>query len=281
MTQKGNTMRRRAAGAGAAAIGAVTAITALVIGMTAGHAETTTSSAYGIAAVGPIPIEPTPFVESTDGTDQTSTQLELPENPLIALAAAKVNAGESTASVKLVDLALAPGAELPEELAPLQDALDQLAEGLAPLCEAGDPIEQIPPNPITDLIPEGALDPQQLCDSLSGGAPALLEVGLVEVFCEGDTGGLDVADITLLGQDIPIPPVEPNMVIIPPNPLLSITANKQTENEDGSFTVEGLVIDVGEGTEVITLGSATCGGAGEEPTAPAPTPVTTPLPVTG
>lgn len=269
-------------------MGAATAIVALVAGTTVGHAEATTSSAYGLSATGFLPIEPTPQVESTDGTQQTASELEIPENPLLALKAATVTAADNSASVELLNFALLPGAELPAELAPLQDGLNQLSEGLAPLCDAGNPVEQFPPNPITDGLPEGVteqLDPQKLCDTLDGEFPAVLGIDLIKVACTGKTGTLEIANLTVLGQPITIPGTEPNTEI-PVDPLANITINKQTENDDGSFTVEGVVIDVGDGAEVITLGSATCGGAGGSappsgPTATAPAPVTTGLPVTG
>lgn len=269
-------------------MGAATAIVALVVGTTVGHAEATTSSAYGLGAEGAVPIEPTPQVESTDGTPQTSSELQIPDNPLIALEVAKVSAAENTASVELVNFALLPGAELPEQLAPLKDALNQLAEGLEQVCGSGNPVEQFPPNPITDALPKEVteqLDPQKLCDGLAGEFPAVLGIDLIKVACTGKTGTVEVANLTVLGQPVTIPGPEANTEI-PADPLANITINKQTENEDGSFTVEGVVLNVGDGAEVITLGSATCGGAGGStppsgPTATPPAPVTTGLPVTG
>lgn len=55
--------------AGAAAIGAVTAVTAMLIGNTVAVADEdgAVNSAYGISAAGLIPIEPTPEVVSEDG----------------------------------------------------------------------------------------------------------------------------------------------------------------------------------------------------------------------
>lgn len=282
-------MRRRAiATAGAATLGAATAVAALVIGTTTGFAETTTSSAYGIEAVGPIPIEPTPYVESTDGSTKTASGGELPEElaPLATLKIGALMAGNDEASSKLVELGLLPGAGLPEELAPLQDALDQLAAQLKPLCDAGSPIEQIPSNPITDALPPElveALDPQQLCDAFEGAAPAVLEVGLIDAHCKGDAGGVTIADVKLLGQAVPVPEPEPNMEIIPANPLLAVMANKQVKRDDGSFSVTGLEINLGDGAQIINLSNATCakGVKDEPPTATPPPPVTTGLPVTG
>lgn len=282
-------MRRRAiAAAGAATLGAATAVVALVAGTSVGFAETTTSSAYGIEAVGPIPIEPTPYIESTDGSTKTESAFQMPDNPLVKLGLANLSAGDQEASSELLRVALLPGAELPEELAPLQDALDQLAAALKPLCDADPPVDQLPPNPITDALPEellDALDPNQLCEGLEGGLPALLSLDAVEVYCEGDQGGVRLVDLAVFGQDAPdFPEPEPNTAIIPENPLLTVTANKQETLEDGSFSVTGLEINLGDGAQIIRLSNATCGGTKDDdnpPTATPPPPVTTGLPVTG
>jgi len=282
-------MRRRAiAAAGAATLGAATAVVALVAGTSVGFAETTTSSAYGIEAVGPIPIEPTPYVESTDGSTKTTEAFQMPDNPLVKLGLANLSAGDQEASSELLRVALLPGAALPEELAPLQDALDQLAAALEPLCAAEPPVDQLPENPITDALPEellDALDPNQLCEGLEGGLPALLSLDAVEVFCEGDQGGVKLVDLAVFGQKAPdFPEPEPNTAIIPENPLITVTANKQETLEDGSFSVTGLEINIGDGAQIIRLSNATCGGTKDDdnpPTATPPPPVTTGLPVTG
>lgn len=278
-------MRRRMfATAGAGVIGAATAVVALVVGTTAGFAATTKSFAYGIEAIGPIPIEPTPYIESTDGTEQTSTAIELPDNPLVVAAIIDLMAGDDTASVQIARVLLPAETGLPDELAPLADALKQISDALTPLCDADTPA--LPENPLTDALPVDlgeALDPAQLCEALENPA-RLLELKAVEVSCDGDTGMTKIAEISLLGQEVPIPPLEPNTEIIPANPLLALTANKQVAGEDGSFSVTGLEVNIGDGEQIINLGNATC-GAGEKddnpPTATPPPPVTTGLPVTG
>jgi len=287
--QKGNPMRPRAlASAGATALGAVTAIVTLVLGTTAGYAEAVPSSAYGIAAEGPIPIEPTPYVESSGAREQSSA-LTLPDNPLLALEAAAVSAAAKSASVKLVDLSLAPGTGLPAQLAPLNTAFQSLLDNLKPACEAENPAKQVP-EAIGDLLPSQVvdqLDPEQLCASITTAeTPSLVSIGLIKVACDEESGSVEIANVAMLGQQIEIPPLEANTAILPENPLVSITANKQTNNEDGSFTVVGLEINLGDGQEVITAASATCGVPDkpeitDPPTAPPPTPVTTGLPVTG
>lgn len=66
---------RKLAGAGAAAISAVTAVAALLLGSTAAVAEEARpDSAFGISASGVLDIPPVPYVESTDG-EQVEDQL--------------------------------------------------------------------------------------------------------------------------------------------------------------------------------------------------------------
>lgn len=277
--------RRVIAAAGAATLGAATAVVALVASTTVGFAETSTSSAYGIAAEGAIPLDPTPYVESTDGSTQTSNAFELPEElkPLISLTAAEVTAGDDKASVKLLDVGVLPIGELPAEL---ESAFEQFKAALQPLCSAGDPIDQIPSNPLTDALPDelkDVLDPNQLCDSLDDPPSSLLELGVVEVYCEGDEGGVRLVDVTLLGQQLPIPEAPEDLPEFPENPLLTVAANKQVKGEDGSFSVTGLEINLGDGAQILRLANATCGASekDDDPTATPPNPVTTGLPVTG
>ncbi|MGH3951608.1 MAG: choice-of-anchor P family protein [Pseudonocardiaceae bacterium] len=273
-------MRRRAiAGAGAGALGAVTAAAALLIGSATGYAASGPSEAYGVFITGVID-PPQPYVQSVDGTEQSDAIFQAPENPLIGLDLAEVTAGDSEASVQLLGLEVVPGAEVPPEL---QDLLDQIAEGFAPVCTQEPPTDQLPPE-LSDLIPKDIadqLDPAKLCEGLEGGAPAVLSLDLVTVACAGTAGSVQVAGLALLGQEIDIPAnPEPNTEI-PLGPAGSITFNKQGNTEDG-FTVQGAAIDLGGQLEII-LASATCGQPTEEPapSAPKPTPVTTGLPVTG
>lgn len=287
-------MRRRVvAGAGAAAVGAATAIAALVIGMGAGWAENTTSSAWGLAADGQFPLEKTPFIESTDGTEQTSSALELPENDFIEVGAVKLTAGDDKASTEVTDITLIPGFgdQIPEELQDaFNDTKDQLCSAGEPLPDAGEEIEN---TPLGDVIPDTLTDNlnvDALCSALEAG-DALVGIDAVNVECEGDDGSMDLGALTLLGQEIDLPELEKDMPILPDNPLLSITANKHTKNDDGSYQVDGLSINIADGAQTINLAGVLCGVPQEdtdvEPTedndddAPAPSPVTTELPVTG
>lgn len=285
-------MKRRAiAAAGAATLGAATAVVALVAGTTVGFAETSTSSAYGVAAEGVLEIEPLPYVESSDGETNTDSLVELPENPLLNAAVAKVSAGDDKASVKLADVSLLPvDVQLPGSLKDLDKALDDFRGKLGEQCDnvAPEAKLQLPKNPLTDLLNKvtEALNPKRLCDVIKG-KQSVLELGLVEVYCDGDEGGLKIADVKLLGQKIDLPEA-PENIGLPKNPLLQLTVNKQEANEDdGSFSVTGLELDLLDGTQVLKLGNATCGvtaaddGEDDTPTATKPAPVTTGLPVTG
>src|SRR5690606_26825301 len=140
----------------------------------------------------------------------------------------------------------------------------------------------------TDLLNKvtEALNPKRLCDVIKG-KQSVLELGLVEVYCDGDEGGLKIADVKLLGQKIDLPEA-PENIGLPKNPLLQLTVNKQAANEDdGPCSVTGLEPDRRDGTQVLKLGNATRGvtaaddGEDDTPTATKPAPVTTGLPVTG
>lgn len=198
--------RRAFAGAGAAAIGAATAVTALVLGTVTGHAQTGTSSAFGVSAEGLIPIEPTPYVESTDGSEQTNALVDIPLGENGQIRAATLTAGDDTASVELAGVKLT-------------------------------------------------------------GDPGTIEAKVINVACEGDTGTVSIVDLDLNGTPVVIPPPDSNPVneVIEVPGVAKITYNQQMTNDDGTFTVNALVIELLSDTEAaqkVTLGSATCGGPG-------------------
>lgn len=100
--------RKKLAGAGVAAIGAATAVTALLIGSTAAVADEPgpASSAYGISASGLLKISPTPHVESTDGRPAHDQLLKLEPNKDLSLGVLTVDAlgGAASTSVAKVNL---------------------------------------------------------------------------------------------------------------------------------------------------------------------------------
>jgi hypothetical protein len=272
----------------AALTGLAVATAAVVLGTGgASQAAGSKSYAYGLDIVqgGESQVRQ-PYVESTDGSEQTGGGSELPENPLFAGSIALLRAGNDSASVELLDLSIGGGVadQLPQEF---RDGLQQLA----PVCEGlgqSPPAElpEIPGFPIQD-----APDLQEACDDfVAGEFTDILGIEAVNIACEGDSGAVEVLGLELLGLPLEVPPLDPNTAILPENPGLNIIANRQTENPDGSFTVDGLVVDLGDGQAELILGSATCGEpiATEAapdpegpPPAPAPEPVAGNLPVTG
>jgi hypothetical protein len=66
----------------------------------------------------------------------------------------------------------------------------------------------------------------------------LLRADVFRTFCDGDEGGVELVNGTLLGQklpDTPVPSTEING-----SPLVRVTLNDQVRNTDGSLTVTGL-----------------------------------------
>lgn len=261
---------------------AVLAAGALVAAAPSGHAAARPSSAYGVGADGQVPVPKTPYIESKDGKQRSSSALELPKNPLLSVRAANVAAGSDSASVEILDVVVGPNildqVKVPPELkascAQLPDTgADDLPVPDVELPDLGLPLP-LPKSVGTKDLPVKNLP--ELCKLLLTPPSSLLGVDAINVYCDGDKGGVDVGSLTLLGQKIDLP-TSPS-TSIPAAPLATITANKQTKHSDGSFTVTGLEIDLGGGAEVIRLGSVTCATPAKvvKPT-PKPTP-TLPLP---
>lgn len=283
--------------AGMAAALAVTTAAGLIVASSGATsaAQATRSSAFGLAvyAQGDEAVPPTPYIESTDGSTQT-TGGGIPDNPLLSGAVAQLSAGNNQASVNLTDLVIGSAAEgLPQEL---KEGLSQLQAGCAAL-------EQSPGElpPIFEQLPIPGLETPTndeliaFCNGLLDGVvPNLLEVGVLDIACGGDAGRVTVTDLSALGAPLPdiAGDVPPNTKVLPDNPLISITLNRQTAGPNGGFTVDGLVIDLGEGQGEVIAGSTTCGEVlptskpdpkpNPDPApAPIPTPVPQPVPVTG
>ena len=87
---------------------------------------------------------PTPYVESTDGSNKTAGGGSLPANPLgVSATIGELSAGDDFASVELTDLGVAPsGEQVPAEL---QTALDELQAGCEALAEEVPPLEEEEP----------------------------------------------------------------------------------------------------------------------------------------
>jgi hypothetical protein len=132
------------------------------------------------------------------------------------------------------------------------------------------------------------------CGLLDAQIASLATIDTLQVACNGDSGNVTVLGASLLGVGVPtnLEDVEPNRKLFPDNPLIDITLNRQTEGPRGAFTVDGLVISLGEGQAEAVVGSTTCGEGipqaaaentenTEAPTAPAPVPQRGSAPVTG
>ncbi|QNE21176.1 hypothetical protein F1D05_28775 [Kribbella qitaiheensis] len=257
----------------AAVIGLVTF--SLVASAPVGTAVGKPSSAYGISATGQVPFAKTPYVESLNGTRHDSSALEVPKNPLIALRAASVTAGNNSAAVELFDLTVGPDLlnqiKIPPELKKSCANLPATGAGDLPIPELPLPDLGLPlPKLSTKDLPVKNLP--DLCNLLLTPPSSLLAIDSVNVYCTGDTGAVDIGSLTLLGQKIAIPSTK-QTVTIPAAPLAKITVNEQSKSSDGSFTITALTIDLGDGTEVIKLASATCA----KPAAtPKPTPTKKP-----
>lgn len=252
-------MKHKAIVAGlSAAVGVATAVTALVVGTSTGYAANTTSSAYGGSATGAAPFGPTPTVESTDGSTQTTSAASLPANDYIAADTVKLTAGNDTASSSVGSVHIGSGLLPTEFTGTLKSILDPIQEQCAlPTLPVLSTITGHLPGAITGALPSG-LDPADLCNAIGEGAPDLLGLNGLEASCDGDTGTVSLGSMTLLGQSFDLPALDKTTAIIPDNDLITVTANKQVANDDGSFSVTGLSIDVA-GQETINLVGVTCG----------------------
>jgi hypothetical protein len=259
---------------------AVTGIVAftLVASAPVGNAASRASSAYAVSAEGQVPVAKTPYAESLDGKRHSSSALELPQNPLLAVRAGTATAGNDAASVQLFDITVGKGildqVKIPAELKkscanlPAQGA-DDLPIPDLPLPDLGLPLPDLS---TVDLPVKNLPD---LCGLLLTPPSSLLGIETLTVYCTGDQGGIDIGALTLLGRRIAVPTTKQGATI-PAAPLATITVNEQTKHADGAFTVTGLTINLGGGAQIIRLASATCA----KPAATKPTPKPKPTPTT-
>ncbi|MGW6283318.1 hypothetical protein [Kribbella sp. NPDC055071] len=286
-----------------AAVGGVVAFT-LVASAPVGNAAARPSSAYAVSAEGQFPVAKTPYAESLDGKRHTTSALELPKNPLLSVRAGNATAGNDSASVELFDIVVGPDilsqVKLPPELKQSCATLPATGADDLPIPDLALPDLGIPlPSLSTKDLPVKNLP--DLCNLLLTPPSSLLGIDAVNVWCSGDQGGVDIGALTLLGHKLALPTTKQSATI-PAAPLATIKVNEQVKHSDGSFTITGLTIDIGGGTQVIRLASATCAkqvvskpkptpkptqpaipvpGADQPPMAPRPVPVKTHQPVTG
>lgn len=265
----------------------------LAVAPGASSAAPTRSSAYGVAvnAGGEEVVPPSPSVESTDGSTQ-STGGEIPPEagPLLSGGVLELSAGDDEARVSVTDLTIGDlAADLPPEL---REQLDQLQAA----CEG---VEQAPGEELPDILGELPINVEQpseedlieFCNGLLDGDFAnLATIDTLQVECNGNAGTVTVLGASALGSGAPLDleNVEPNTELFPDNPLISVTLNRQSNGPRGGFTVDGLVVSLGEGEAEAVVASTTCGEViaqpasnPEAPTAPVPTPQQGSAPVTG
>ncbi|MFD7155460.1 hypothetical protein ACFV9C_12720 [Kribbella sp. NPDC059898] len=278
----------------------------LVASAPAGNAAARPSSAYAVSAEGQVPVAKTPYAESLDGKRQTTSALELPSNPLISVRAGTATAGNDSASVELFDIVIGPDilsqVKIPPELKQQCANLPKTGASDLPLPDIALPDLGLPGLPGLPKLSTADLPVKNLpdlCNLLLNPPKSLLAIDSLNVWCSGDTGGIDIGSLTLLGQTIKLPTTKQG-ASLPSNPLASITVNSQAKHSDGAFTVTGLTINLG-GAETINLASATCATppakakptpklpvdhpappqVNTPPAAPVPTPVKTHQAVTG
>jgi hypothetical protein len=278
----------------ATAVAAMTGAALMFTAPGATSAPPTKSSAFGVSVSGGGEqiVPPTPYVESTDGANQTGGG-QVPDNPIASGGVVAVTAGDDQASATVTDLTIG---SLAEEFPPeLRDQLTQLQA----VCEGGG---ELPGEEIPDIVGELPLAiPQQpteedlieLCNGLfDGDFVNLATVGTLVAACDGNRRTVTIEDVTLLGA--PAPDLEgevaPNTPLAPDNPLLNVILNRQSQGPNGAQNVAALVAQLAGGEGEVVISSASCGeriaqpSTDEEPappTAPAPTPVTGSAPVTG
>ena len=135
---------------------------------------------------------------------------------------------------------------LPPEL---QTAIDELTTQINDVLGEASPLGDAPT----------PADLEAFCESFDAAAP-LVTARALNVECQGDIGKFELIGVEFLGQEVPLPsPVEPGTAILPENPLLTITANRQTKNADGCFSVDGLNVQLAGGEAEVIVANATCG----------------------
>jgi hypothetical protein len=297
--------RELKAGAGATLLVAGALSVALIGGAGSGTAAGTPSSAYGIAATGPIPLDPTPYAVSTNGSlvEKSAIPVAIPglaDVGVINASAKNDHAETSVASIGITADAIA-GAGLGDALAPVLDPLiagcNQLGTALTAVTEPlstslSDLVNQIGAGASAltgnDLVQNTVLlgNLNAVCDTLDN-LGDLISIGAVTAQCTGHTGSSNVAPINLLGLPVSLPEgvnqALSSGALGALAPVLDVKLNTQTSNADGTFTVTALQIDLLDQIHLV-VGSATCGRVtteGPTPTAPSPKPIKTNVPVTG
>ncbi|HWU21976.1 MAG TPA: hypothetical protein VN088_10640 [Nocardioides sp.] len=307
--------RQLAAIGGTLALVTAGASVALVGGLSSSSAAEAPSSAYGLTATGPIPIKKTPTVTSTTGALVSDSLVGLPSNPLLSGGVLNVRAKNGFAHSDVTDLSV-----IGNGLNGLSSQLSTLTSQLQKICPT---VQQIPIGQLTtavdgatgkidvsllgpilnavaggtgiDLTGVTAIDLSQLlptdlsglCDVLAGTA-GVVGADAVTTECHGSTGTVGIANLSALGLPVVVDTTKKNLTVVDIPGVVKVEINRQVTNSDGSFTVDGILIDLPilQKQEIVVT-SATCGNVSHRtvptPTsnAPTPTPTHTRAPVTG
>ncbi len=242
---------------------------ALMLAPSASGTHQSASSAFGVSAGGQAGM---PMAQYPEGPREAGGQLPDQLGPLASGGALTVTAGNDQATAELTDLSL--GGVVPQlppevtdaigQLTPLCTTFTQVGEGGADaaLLALNQGINQIPGLGDLAELPDGAAA-TEFCNGVLGvEGPNLADIGSLQTQCQGDTGGVTLSGVSVLGQEQPAlagPVPTENYSLLPPelDAVAKVTLNRHTQQGD-VLTVDGLVLEVG-GEEVAVIASATCG----------------------
>lgn len=260
-------MKRRAfAKAGAAAVGAAVAVAGLLVSTSTSYAASTTSYAWGTKATGYIPYGPTPYVESADGKTETKNMFKY-DGLFCDFTVRDLMAGNSKA--RAIGDNIVCGEGMGGEIPGMPGMPGMPSSELKSFC--ADPGKGDLPEPMALPQPFGTITSFQgmpmwerkgLCElgTSAEEQDALWYGQRLEVYCEGQTGGTNMKNSKFFfGADKPMPTSpEPNTKFYD-GFTMDVTLNKQVKNPDGSFTVQGVVMEFMKDSQTLTFGNATCG----------------------
>lgn len=200
---------RKLAGASAASVGAATAVVALLLGTVSGNAGEgdPRSSAFGIAAEGLIPIDPTPYVEAPPDDRKALLEVPGPDSDGLHIALLKVEAEAFRSKATAVDVDIL-GIE-----AKLIEARCDHGRGDASIIGGEGNGKVLPSNPATgqelDLSPILKIE----FNRQKRDRDKLTVDALVVSLLPGDKSGLavtekDLADLEKLAPNLQVPTME-------------------------------------------------------------------------
>ena len=268
----------------------------LVASPGASSADPTRSSAYGVSvnAGGQPAVPPTPFVESTDGSTKTTGGAEaIPSQaaPLLAGDVLALSAGDDEASVEVTDLEIGNvGDQIPPELKEQFEALQQACEELrgsggSRLPDLGElpiPVPQPSPEDFQRVLRASRRRVRQPRQPRHAAMSSATVTPVPSRCSEPACSGYPFRPRTWRTS-------RRTLELFPGQPAPPGDAEPSDPGPRGAFTVDGLVISLGEGQAEAVVASTTCGegipqaagGTTEAPTAPAPIPQQGSAPVTG